>query len=230
MVPHGRMRTSETLAARSVQMALKRKFPALSTRLECRSRDQTRHRTSNFRTVRSSEGKSAGSCSNYIRRADHNARQRRPSRTPEFWSFSNQTKSRSGRQESSDGGCRQRPTSLFCKFQARQGNGCAGKRARRAAIFLNLSIYHAELGTIKSLDTTYISQPNRFRYENFYHRTGMLCSVHSQRNILGKSSHWAENSHQSVADRFRVQGIDSYKTFVQLTETRNITDTGSMAR
>jgi hypothetical protein len=58
----------------------------------------------------------------------------------------------------------------------------------------------------------------------------MLCSVHSQRNILEKPSHWAKINHQSVADRFRVQGIDSYKTFVQLTETRNITDTGSMAR
>jgi hypothetical protein len=119
---------------------------------------------------------------------------------------------------------------VFCKFQARQGNGRAGERARRAAIFLSLSIYHAELGRIKLLDTTYSSQPNRFRYENFYHRTGMLCSVHSQGNILGKSSHCAKNSHQSVADRFRIQGIDSYKTFVQLTETRNITDTGSMAR
>ena len=230
MDPYGRTRICEKYSAQTAQMALKRKFPALFTRLEYQSRDQTRHCANNFRTFRSSEGKSAGSPSNYIRCSDHSARQRGSCRTPEFWSFSNQTKSRSGRQESSDGGYRQRPTSVFCKFQARQGNGRAGERARRAAIFLSLSIYHAELGRIKLLDTTYSSQPNRFRYENFYHRTGMLCSVHSQGNILGKSSHWAKKKHQCVAHRFRVEGTDSYKIFASLTETENITNAGSMAR
>ena len=230
MDPHGRTRLSEALTARTVQMALKREFPALSTRLECQSRDQTRHRTNNLRTARSPEGKSPGSCSNNIRRTDHSARQRGPSRTPEFWSFSNQTKSRAGRQKSSNGGYRQRPTSMFCQFQARQGNGCAGKRARRATVFLKLSIYHGQLGIIKSLKTVHIAQPNGFTLEKFYHRTEMPCSLHSQMNILGKYSSWALKDHQRVAIRFSVQGIDSYKTFVHLTETRNITDTGSMAR
>jgi hypothetical protein len=45
---------------------------------------------------------------------------------------------------------------------------------------------------LKSLETTYMPQPNRFRFENFYHRTEMPCSVHRERNILGKSSHWAK--------------------------------------
>ena len=230
MVPRGRTRLSGTFAGRTAQMALQREFSALSTRLECQSRDQTRHRTNNLRTVRSPEGKSPGSCSNYIRRTDYSARQRRPSRTPEFWSFSNQTKSRPGRQKSPNGGYRQRPTSMFCQLQARQGNGCASKRTRRATVFLKLSIYHTELGTFKSFETAYISQPNVFTLEKFYHRTEMPCSLNSQRNILRKSSPWAQKSHPSVAIRFNIQAIDSYETFVLLTGTSNKTDTGSMAR
>ena len=230
MVPRGRTRLSGTFAGRTAQMALQREFSALSTRLECQSRDQTRHRTNNLRTVRSPEGKSPGSCSNYIRRTDYSARQRRPSRTPEFWSFSNQTKSWPGRQKSSNGGYRQRSTPIFCQFQARQGNGCTSKRARQAKVFLKLSIYHTELRKFKSLETAYISQPNGFTLEKFSHRTEMSCSLNSQRNILGKSSPWALKGHQIVAVRFSVQGIDSYKMSVHLTETRNITDTGSMAR
>jgi hypothetical protein len=83
---------------------------------------------------------------------------------------------------------------------------------------------------LKSLETTYMPQPNRFRFENFYHRTEMPCSVHRERNILGKSSHWAKKRHQCVADQFSVEGTDSYKIFVSLTETENITNAGSMAR
>ncbi len=230
MVSHGRTKLFEAFADPTAQMALKRRFPALFTRLEYQSRDQTRHCTNNLRTVRSSEGKSPGSCSNYIRRTDHSTRQRRPSRAPEFWSFSNQAKSRSGRQKSSNGGYSQRPTPMFCQFQARQGNGCASKRTRRATVFLKLLIYHTELRTFKSFETAYISQPIGYMLENFYHRTEMPCSLHSQRNILGKSSPWAQKSHQSGAVRVIVQAIDSYNTFVHLTETRNITDTGSMAR
>ena len=230
MDPYGRTRFFGKHGGRSAQMALKRKFPALLTRLECQSRDQTRHCANNFRTFRSSEGKSAGSPSNYIRCSDHSARQRGSCRTPEFRSFSNQTKSRSGRQKSSNGGCRQRPTSVFCQFQARQGNGCASKRTRRATVFLKHSIYRTECLALKSLETTYMPQPNRFQFENFYHRTEMPCSVHSQGNILGKSSHWAKKRHQSVADRFRVEGTDLYKIFVSLTETENKTNAGSMAR
>ena len=90
MDPYGRTRICEKYAAKTAQMALKRKFPALFTRLEYQSRDQTRHCANNFRTFRSSEGKSAGSPSNYIRCSDHSARQRGSCRTPEFWSFSNQ--------------------------------------------------------------------------------------------------------------------------------------------
>ena len=230
MDPYGQTRIFGERAARTAQMALKRKFPAPYTRLECQSRDQTRHRPNNFRTFRSSEGKSPGSPSNYIRCSDHSARQRGSCRTPEFRSFSNQTKSRPGRQKSSNGGCCQRPTSVFCQFQARQGNGCASKRTRRATVFLKHSIYRTECLALKSLETTYMPQPNRFQFENFYHRTEMPCSVHSQGNILGKSSHWAKKRHQSVADRFRVEGTDLYKIFVSLTETENKTNAGSMAR
>ncbi len=230
MDPYGQTRIFGDRAARTAQMALKRKFPAPYTRLECQSRDQTRHRPNNFRTFRSSEGKSPGSPSNYIRCSDHSARQRGSCRTPEFRSFSNQTKSRPGRQKSSNGGCCQRPTSVFCQFQARQGNGCASKRTRRATVFLKHSIYRTECLALKSLETTYMPQPNRFQFENFYHRTEMPCSVHSQGNILGKSSHWAKKRHQSVADRFRVEGTDLYKIFVSLTETENKTNAGSMAR
>ena len=230
MDPYGRTRFFGKHGGRSAQMALKRKFPALLTRLECQSRDQTRHCANNFRTFRSSEGKSAGSPSNYIRCSDHSARQRGSCRTPEFRSFSNQTKSRSGRQKSSNGGCRQRPTSVFCQFQARQGNGCASQRTRRAAVFLKHSTYRTEVLALKSLETTYMPQPNRFRFENFYHRTEMPCSVHRERNMLGRSSHWAKKRHQCVADQFRVEGTDSYKIFVSLTETENITNAGSMAR
>ena len=230
MDPYGQTRIFGERAARTAQMALKRKFPAPHTRLECQSRDQTRHRANNFRTFRSSEGKSAGSPSNYIRCSDHSARQRGSCRTPEFRSFSNQTKSRPGRQKSSNGGCCQRPTSVFCQFQARQGNGCPSKRTRRATVFLKHSIYQTEVLALKSLETTYMPQPYRFLFVNFYHRTEMPCSVHSQGNILGKSSHWAKKRHQSVADRFRVEGTDLYKIFVSLTETENKTNAGSMAR
>ena len=231
MVPTGRTRTLDTVADWTVHMGFKRPFSALTPRLECQSRDQTRYRPNNFRAVRPPKSESSGSGSNHIRRTHKRTRQRGPGRTSEFWGVSNQAKRWSGCQKPSNGRCRQRPTTVFRELQARQGNGSTGEETRRATISLESIFYREAFLAADSRADTCLFQRSTYWFEEFYHRTEMACSVNStQRKTLEESSRWSIGNHRNVSGLLRTKNYYLCKELTYSTETNDITDTGSAAR
>lgn len=234
MVPTGRTRLLDADSAWPVHMAFKRAFSALNPRLECQSRDQTRHSSSDFRAVRPPEGESSGSGSNHLRCPHKRTRQRGQGRASEFWRVSNQTKRRSSCQKSANGRCRECPTTIFCKFQAGQGNGSTGKETRRAPVSLEFVFYREAL----LLTDTYLFQQNACCFEKFYHRTARSCSVNScsvnrnsmQRKTHKESSRWSADNHRDVPAQSRTKDNYLCEELTYSTETNDITDTGSAAR
>ena len=230
MVPIGRTRIFDADMARPIRMAFKRAFSAQIPRLECQSRDQTRHCSSNFRAVRPPEGESPRSGSNHLRYAYTSSRQRGQGRTSEFWGVSNQAKRWSGCQKSSNRRCRQRATTVFCELQARQGNGSTGKNARRATGPLEPSFYRAALLATEPKTYMHLFQP-KCRFEKFYHRTELFCLVNtSQRKTHKVSGRWSKGSRRDVPTLSRTKVNYLREELIHSTETNDITDTGSAAR
>ena len=230
MVPIGRTQIFDAKMARPIRMAFKRTFSAQIPRLECQSRDQTRHCSSNFRAVRPPEGQSPRSGSNHLRYADTRSRQRGQGRTSEFWGVSNQAKRWSGCQKSSNRRCRQRTTTVFCELQARQGNGSTGKDARRATGSLEPAFYLAALLATEPETYMHLFQTKCW-FEKFYHRTELFCSVNtSQRKTHKVSGRWSKGSHRDVPTLSRTKVNYLREELMHSTETNDITDTGSAAR
>lgn len=230
MVPTGRTRILDADADWPVHMGFKRPFSALTPRLECQSRDQTRYCPNNFRAVRPPKSESSGGGSNHIRRTHKRTGQRGPDRASEFWGISNQAKRWSGCQKPSNGRCRERPTTVFCEFQAGQGDGSTGQKTRRATISLEPIFYReAVLVTDYRADTCLFQ--HTYRFEKFYHRTEMSCSVNStQRKTLEESSRWSIGNHRNISALFRTKNNYLCEELTYPTETNDITDTGSAAR
>ena len=227
MVPTGRTRILDAETAWPVHMAFKRAFSALNPRLECQSRDQRRHSSSNFRAVRPPKGESSGSGSNHLRCPHKRTRQRGQGRASEFWRVSNQTKRWSGCQKSANGRCRQRPTTVFRELQAGQGNGSTGKETRRASVSLEFVFYREAL----LLTDTYLFQKNACCPEKFYHRTERSCSVNNmQRKTHKESSRWPTDNDRDVPALPRRKDNYLCDELTYSTEMNDITDTGSAAR
>lgn len=227
MVPTGRTRILDAQTAWPVHMAFKRAFSALNPRLECRSRDQRRHSSSNFRAVRPPKGESSGSGSNHLRCPHKRTRQRGQGRASEFWRVSNQTKRWSGCQKSANGRCRQRSTTVFRELQAGQGNGSTGKETRRASVSLEFVFYREAL----LLTDTYLFQQNTCWFEKFYHRTERSCSVNSmQRKTHKESGRWPTGNHLDVPAVSKTKDNYLCEELTYSTENNDITDTGSAAR
>ena len=227
MVPTGRTRILDADSAWPVHMAFKRAFSALNPRLECQSRDQTRHSSSDFRTFRPPEGESSGSGSNHLRCPHKRTRQRGQGRASEFWRVSNQTKRWSSCQKSANGRCRERPTTIFRELQAGQGNGSTGKETRRASVSLEFVFYREAL----LLTDTYLFQQNASWFEKFYHRTERSCSViNMQRKTHKESSRWPTDNHRDVPALSRTRDNYLCEELTYSIEKNDITDTGSAAR
>ena len=230
MVLTGRTRILDTNADWPVHMGFKRPFPALTPRLECQSRDQTRYCPNYFRAVRPPQSESSGGRSNHVRRTHKRAGQRGPNRASEFWGISNQAKRWSGCQKPSNGRCRQRPTAVFCELQAGQGDGSTSQKTRRATISLESIVYREAVLVTGYRANTYLFQ-HTYRFGKFYHRTELSCSVNS---ILGKtleeSSRWSINIHQNISALCRIKNNYLCEELTYPTETNDITDTGSAAR
>lgn len=231
MVPTGRTRNQDKHTARPVHMGSKQQFAAITPRMECRSHDQTRHRPDDLRAVRSTQGEGAGSGSDHIRRSHKCTGQRGQGRTSEFWSISNQAKRRSGCQKSPNRRRRQRPTTVFCEFQARKRNGRQGKEPRQAEVSLKLPTYR-EKGLV-AVPRAYacLFQQYTTVFEKFYHRTEKLCTVHrNQSEIREKPSvnpgggRWDVPALSAIEHNYLCENI----TFS--TEMNDITDTGSAVR
>ena len=227
MVPIGRTRIFDADMARPIRMAFKRAFSAQIPRLECQSRDQTRHCSSNFRAVRPPEGESPRSGSNHLRYAYTSSRQRGQGRASEFWGVSNQAKRWSGCQKSSNRRCRQRATTVFCELQARQGNGSTGKNARRATVSLKLPAYRETVLVAVPRAYACLFQQYTTMFEKFYHRTEKACTVHrTQSEILEKASLYPRGGSWDVPALSAIEN----ENITFSTETNDITDTGSAAR
>jgi hypothetical protein len=70
-----------------------------------------------------------------------------------------------------------------------------------------------------------------YRFEKFYHRTEMSCSVNStQRKTLEESSRWSISNHRNISALFRTKNNYLREELTYPTETNDITDTGSAAR
>ena len=231
MVPTGRTRILDADADWPVHMGFKRPFSALTPRLECQSRDQARHRPNNFRAVGPPKSESSGSRSNHIRRTHKRAGQRGPGRASKFWGISNQAKRWSGCQKPSNGRCRQRPTAVFCELQAGQRNGSTGKETRRATSSLESIFYREAVLVADSRADTCLFKHNTHRFEKFYHRTEMSCSVHNTFiKTLKKTSRWSIGSHRNVSALCRTKNDFVCEELTYSTKTKDITDTGSAAR
>ena len=227
MVPTGRTRIHDADPAWPVHMVFKRAFSALNPRLECQSRDQTRHSSSDFRAVRPPEGESSGSGSNHLRCPHKRTRQRGQGRASEFWRVSNQTKRWSSCQKSANGRCRERPTTIFRELQAGQGNGRTGKETRRAPVSLEFVFYREAL----LLTDTYLFQQNTCWFEKFHHRTERSCSVNSmQRKTHNEYSRWSTGNHRDVPALSKTKDHYLCEELTYSTEKNDITDTGSAAR
>ena len=231
MVPTGRTRILDAQTAWPVHMAFKRAFSALNPRLECQSRDQRRHSSSNFRAVRPPKGESSGSGSNHLRCPHKRTRQRGQGRASEFWRVSNQTKRWSGCQKSANGRCRQRPTTVFRELQAGQGNGSTGKETRRATGSLEPTFYQDDLLLTESKTVVHLFQNTTCWFETFYHRTEMFYSVKiTQRKTHKVFGRWSKGSHRDVPALSKTKLNYLREELMYSTETNDITDTGSAAR
>lgn len=231
MVPTGRTQILDADTDWPVQMGFKRPFSALTPQLERQSRDQARHRPNNFRAAGPPKSESSGSSSDHIRRTHKRTGQRRPGRASKFWGISNQAKRWSGRQKPSNRRCRQRPTTVFCELQTGQRNGSTGKEPRRATNFLEPIFYREAVLVADSRAATYPFQQNTYRFENFYHRTEMSCSVHNtQTKTLEESSRWSMGSHQNISALCRTKNDCVCEKLTYSTKTKDIPDTGSAAR
>lgn len=231
MVPTGRTQILDADTDWPVQMGFKRPFSALTPQLERQSRDQARHRPNNFRAAGPPKSESSGSSSDHIRRTHKRTGQRRPGRASKFWGISNQAKRWSGRQKPSNRRCRQRPTTVFCELQTGQRNGSTGKEPRRATNFLEPIFYREAVLVADSRAATYPFQQNTYRFENFYHRTEMSCSVHNtQTKTLEESSRWSMGSHQNISALCRTKNDCVCEKLTFSTKTKDIPDTGSAAR